>query len=253
MESYFHERSRESAKFLQRFASIRFVGKQVLDFGSGLGNAAFLVAKLGASKVVGVEIDRERVAFARRKLAAQYPELGRTVEFVFPEEIANKQFDIIISEDCFEHYHEPEKIMTEVRRLLTPSGYLMIGFGPLWKSPWGGHIGYMTRLPWAHLIFSESVIMAERRRYRPGEDAQTFAQMRGGLNRMTYAKFHEVMATTGYEVLNVRVNVSKNLIMRLFRLLRLIPLMNELFTVNVYAIARPKDGVSLTGFSHQPA
>jgi hypothetical protein len=49
------------------------------------------------------------------------------------------------------------------------------------------------------------------------------------------------------------VNVSKNPIMRLFCLVRLIPLMNELFTVNVYAIARPKDGVGLAGFSHQPA
>jgi predicted RNA methylase len=55
LESYFHERLRESAKVLQRFASVRFIGKQVLDFGSGLGNAAFLIARLGAAKVVGVE------------------------------------------------------------------------------------------------------------------------------------------------------------------------------------------------------
>jgi len=58
-----------------------------------------------------------------------------------------------------------------MKQYLKQDGLLVIGFSPLWKAPYGGHIRFMTKLPWAHLIFPEEVIMAERRRFRPDEEA----------------------------------------------------------------------------------
>jgi len=43
----------------------------------------------------------------------------------------------------------------------------------------------MTPLPWAHLLFPESVIMNERKRFRPDENANKFEEVKGGLNKMT--------------------------------------------------------------------
>jgi len=57
-------------------------------------------------------------------------------------------------------------------RRLAHGWRIAIGFGPLWKSPYGGHIGYMTRLPWAHLLFSERAIMRERRRFFPNDPVE---------------------------------------------------------------------------------
>jgi hypothetical protein len=89
---------------------------------------------------------------------------------------------MILSKDSFEHYDDPEHFITTIAERLNPGGELVIGFGPLWKSPTGGHINYMTPLPWAHLLFSENVIMAERRRFRPQENARRWSEVRGGLN-----------------------------------------------------------------------
>lgn len=67
--------------------------------------------------------------------------------------------------------------------LIAPGESLVIGFDPPWKRPVGGHIEYMTKLPWPHLIFPEPVIMSERRRFRPDAQGRTFGEIRGGLNK----------------------------------------------------------------------
>ena len=90
------------------------------------------------------------------------------------------QFDIVVSKDSFQHYNDPASALSQIRQLTAPGGLIAIGFGPLWKSPYGGAIDFMTKLPWAHLIFSEEAIMRERLRYRPEEKAQTYKDVRGG-------------------------------------------------------------------------
>jgi len=38
-------------------------------------------------------------------------------------------------------------LAADMTRLLAPGGELVIGFGGLWKSPYGGHVQFMTKLP----------------------------------------------------------------------------------------------------------
>lgn len=241
-DAYFGWRLDQARAFLARFRRpIDLSGRTVLDFGCGFGSMSFVVASRNARRVVGVDIDDDRLEYARRKLSTDYASLSPNLQFSRPEELrSHETFDFVISEDSFEHYEDPARIMTMIRGYLGENGKVLIGFGPLWKSPRGGHLGYMTKLPWAHLLFPERVILRERRRYRPLERARTFSEVRGGLNKMTLEKFTRTMAETGYEVESMSTNVLNRRTARVLNVLRRLPLCREYFTVNVYAIVSPR-------------
>lgn len=241
-DGYFRWRLEQAKAFLARFGRpIDFSGRTVLDFGCGFGSMSFVVASKNAKRVVGIDIDDERLDYARRKLAADYASLSPTLHFCRPEELRPQEtFDVVISEDSFEHYEDPARIMNVIRGYLGEHGKVLIGFGPLWKSPRGGHLGYMTKVPWAHLLFPERVILRERRRFRPLENARTFAEVRGGLNKMTLEKFIRTIAETGYEVESISTNVLNRRTARVLNVIRRLPGCREYFTVNVYAIVSPR-------------
>jgi len=240
-EKYFRWRLSQAATFINRFGGrMQFCGRSVLDFGCGFGSLSFFLAQHGATRVVGIDIDEERLAFARIKLESEFRHLLGKVEFGLPTDVKEERFDLVVSEDCFEHYDDCIGIMKTIRHLLCEGGQVIIGFSPLWKSPYGGHIGYMTKVPWAHLLFPERIIMRERKRYRPDENARAFAEMKGGLNKMTYSKFIETMQTTGFRIEFLATNVSQSKMTRFANLIRRLPFCFEYFTKNLYAIVSPE-------------
>src|ERR671918_2912922 len=98
----------------------------------------------------------------RRKIETDYPELGGAVELrqiTDGSELDGELFDLVLSKNTFEHVADPAAYVDVMRSHVAPGGRVVIGFSPLWKSPLGGHIGFMTKLPWAHLLFPEDVIM----------------------------------------------------------------------------------------------
>lgn len=214
-------------------------GRSVLDLGCGRGAASVEVARRGAERVVGVDL---QIAPQARALIGADPELASRIELVETSgalaELGSQRFDVVLSKDCFEHYADPETFIFTMADRVAPGGLLAIGFGPLWRSPTGGHIEYMTRLPWAHLLFPEEVIMEERRRFRPAEEARSFEEIRGGLNRMTLARFEAIMRSTGLECLSLETNLSAHPVVRAMRLVAKLPLLRELFTTNVYGVWR---------------
>ncbi len=236
-ETYFRRGPSEARTFLQRFGiPIDFRGKRVLDYGCGYGPLAFHLAQEEGATVTGVDIDQARIDFARQRLSSEYPGLAGSVEFKLPQEVNGRQFDIVVSKDSFQHYNDPESVLSQITQLTVPGGLIVIGLGPLWRSPYGGAIDFMTRLPWAHLIFSEKVIMRGRMRYRPEEKAQTYKDTRGGFNKMTLGRFRRIVAGSGMKVLSFRANASSGVVGSASRLLAAIPGCREFMTLNVYVV-----------------
>jgi len=232
----------EAKRFFNRFnVSVEIMQKTVLDVGCGLGSCCIYMALNGAKKVAGVDIDERRISFAKSKIVNAYQNLSEVVEFRVASDLKSEKFDIIISKDSFEHYADPENLIITLKQHLNEGGIVVIGFGPLWKAPYGGHIGYMTKVPWAHLLFRESVIMRERKRFRPDEDAESFEQVRGGLNKMTVKRCVNAIAASGLKIEYFETNVSRRKLVRLFKVLRRIPFCRDLFTQNLYTIARLRD------------
>jgi len=243
------KRLREGTASTQRFfarlpETIDVRGRSVLDLGCGHGETCFEVARRGARRVLGVEV--ADVHKNRELLATHFPELEGVVEFravgTEPGRLAGERFDLVLSKDTFEHVADPEGYVAEMRSLVAPGGLVVIGFGPLWKSPFGGHINFMTRMPWAHLLFPEDVVMRERRRFRPEEDARRFEDIKGGLNRMTLERFEGIMAGSGLRCRSFAVNRSDGRMIRLLKAPSRVPAVREYFTSNVYGVWEEQAG-----------
>jgi hypothetical protein len=205
--------------------------------GCGHGGPAVYLVLNGSSRVVGVDVDAERITFARHLLKSKYSNQSLPGEFCLPSEVPNEQFDIVMSKDSFQHYENPEEFIFKMKQFMKPrSSKLVIGLSQLWKSHRGGHIYFMTPLPWAHLLFPEEVIMRERRRFRPEEQAMRFSEILGGLNKMTLARFQFIINSTGLNVEYFAANASATATMKVCNLLRSIPLLREYFTTSVYAV-----------------
>lgn len=241
-EDYFQRGFDETKKFFNNFNDkVDFKGKTVIDVGCGFGSTCIYMALNGAKKVIGIDIDEKRINFARSNLENDYKNLTNIVNFRLTNDMRNENFDIVLSKDSFEHYNDPENFIFEMKKFLNRDGIMVIGFSPLWKSPYGGHIEFMTKVPWAHLLFPESVIMCERKRFRPDENAESFEQVKGGLNKMTLERYLNIIRESGLEFEFLRTNIfNRRSIAFLLNILKKIPFCRGYFTVNVYSIIRSR-------------
>jgi hypothetical protein len=124
---------------------------------------------------------------------------------------------------------------------LAPQGELVIGFSPLWKSPYGGHLQHMTKVPWVHLFIPEQVVLEERRRYRPDENPRCYEEVKGGLNRMTLAKFRATMEGSGLQPRYLEINRNDRLIAKALNLPSRVPGLEEYFTFSIHSVWTLRD------------
>ena len=172
-----------------------FQGKTVIDFGCGRGRESVEVAKLGARRVIGIDIQESwrREAIGNAKAANV---LDRC-EFV-PS--TAEQADVILSIDSFEHFDRPDEILLEMGRMLNPGGAILIHFGYTWYHPHGGHL--FSVFPWAHLAFSERALCRWRADFKH-DGAMRFGEVDGGLNQMTLARFERIVKSSGLRIQSV--------------------------------------------------
>lgn len=227
-------------RFFSRFhGALELERRSVLDVGCGSGAVCVEAARRGATRVVGIDT---RLSKKTSALVNGDPQLDGRVELLPTDgslrEIEGERFDVVLSKDSFEHYSDPESFVFELKNRVKPGGTLAIGFGPLWKGPTGGHIGFVTKMPWAHLLFPENVIMDERKRFRPEENAHAFEEIAGGLNKMTLGRFQTIMRSTDLECVYFETNVSDNPVVRGMKAVSRVPPLREFFTANVYSIWR---------------
>lgn len=180
-----------------------FSERTVIDYGCGLGHEAVAIACRGAKRVYGIDIQRASLDAA----AALAKREGVTDRCVFLDGLQQRDeiealygtADYIYALDSFEHLSRPDESLAEIFRLLKPGGRLLINFGPPWKHPYGCHLRYITPVPWIHLYFEEPTIMALRAVFRD-DGAKTFDEVPGGLNRMTVARFIQLVRHQSFEI-----------------------------------------------------
>ena len=64
-------------------------------------------------------------------------------------------FDFVFCLNSFEHISDPSKALSEIKRVLKPSGFAFIQFDPVYYCDTGGHMFDFVPEPWGHLIYSE--------------------------------------------------------------------------------------------------
>ena len=136
-------------------------GRVALDLGSGYGGKTVAMARaLNPKRMIGIEPFANMVEKARRYAAAVGAE---SCEFHVCDErqipLADCELDVILSHDVIEHVTDPEATIAEMHRTLKSGGIAYIVFTPYWGAL-AHHLGYVTRLPFIHWLFSPRTLVA---------------------------------------------------------------------------------------------
>jgi len=147
----------------RHFSDDELADKDVLDFGCGGGQLAFLFASKGlARSVTGVDIDLNALARARASLDKS-PQFADSLRFIEGDvsglPLDNESVDLITAFDCLEHVMDPDAILQDWARVLRPGGRILIEWFPF-QGPWGPHMEALIPVPWAHVIFGEKAMFA---------------------------------------------------------------------------------------------
>ena len=124
-----------SFKFLYKILEENCKGKIVLDYGCGNGIHSVSLAKMGADKVVGIDLSEPSLKIARQR--AKQEGVGNKTEFVAMDcekmEFPDNYFDVIFDGGTFSSI-DLNKALPELRRVLKQDG-IIIGIETLGHNP----------------------------------------------------------------------------------------------------------------------
>lgn len=204
----------------------------VLDFGCGWGGETLWLASKVRS-VVGVDIEESSVRQAQSALARTRL---RNCAFLLMQDgsipLADASVDAVFSTDTFEHVMNLDVAFGEIARVLRPGGLLVTRFGPLFYSPYGYHMQWACRVPYAHLLFGLDPILALRRE-RTGHLLDVTDWQGTGLNCRRFGDFKGAAIRARLEL----VRFEPVPVMGLKPLTR-VPFIRDLFTFGVDCVAR---------------
>ncbi|HEY7830572.1 MAG TPA: class I SAM-dependent methyltransferase [Solirubrobacteraceae bacterium] len=179
-------------------------GKDLLVFGSGIGNEILWAARHGARSVVAVDLYDVNPAPLRLAMEEEGIEFS-AYEFreqnIHDTALTGEQYDLIVSNGVFEHVFDLKGVLGAFRPLLRPGGRVAIFADSLWYSSLGGHI---NREPWEHLWRSTP----ELKEVLPPKRWRVMCDQ---LNRMTVVDFIEAVRSVGMLIMQMKIGRDPNL------------------------------------------
>lgn len=123
----------------------------ILDDGCGSGYGTHYIATHTSSRVVGVDISKDAISYARRHYEVRS---GASLRFERMDscdlhQLKDTAFDAIVSFDVIEHipYEKKAQFVAETARLLNPKGKLYIGCPNGRLAEWTNPFHYEIELP----------------------------------------------------------------------------------------------------------
>lgn len=165
-------------------------GKDVLDFGCGMGNTSLWIAKEMGANVDGYDLDPNHIAVAnalnrKHNIPGVRFELRNIIETPI-----DKQYDFIMLNDVIEHIKEewiPGILNTLISRNLKTGGTIFISYPP-WEGPHASHLQRAIKIPWVQFLpekYVQTLIRQNNRRLVGSKDLMTEYLE---LNHMTHKK-----------------------------------------------------------------
>lgn len=131
--SGFYTRSSTVRRRYEAFLLKHCIGKQILEYGCGLGSYGFFLASHGA-KVTGIDISEVAINEAWKQAETENVEINFQVMNAESLKLPNDSFDVICGTGILHHLNL-QKAVREIRRVLKPDGKAIfiepLGHNPL--------------------------------------------------------------------------------------------------------------------------
>jgi SAM-dependent methyltransferase len=174
------------------------LGLRVAEIGGGYGELCAYLAQRGASHVACIEPNPEHAHRAART-CAQWGSVEVLQRRGEDTGVASDDCDVVILHDVIEHCADPVAVLREARRIVKPSGSILISFMP-WGAAYGAHTWSTLPVPWAHLFYPKSVL-AEMRSALQGFHTRDLGKT--GMYKVTVAGFHRMVQDAGLTVASI--------------------------------------------------
>lgn len=149
-------------------ANFNLRGKDVLDFGCGMGHMSVWFAKDLGANVYGVDIDENHIAVAKEfNKKHQIPNVSFDLRNIITNPV-DRQFDFIFLNDVIEHIKTEwiEGVLDVlILKNLKPGGIIFFSYPP-WEGPHASHLQPATRIPWMQYFPQKFVINLVKKRNR---------------------------------------------------------------------------------------
>lgn len=184
-------------KILKKHFDLR--GKDVMDFGCGMGNTALWIAKEMGANVDGFDLDPNHIAVAyalnnKHNIPNVHFELRNVIETPI-----DKKYDFIMLNDVIEHIKEewiPGILDILINRNLKTGGTIFISYPP-WDGPHASHLQSAIKIPWVQFLpekYVQTLIKQNNRRLVGSKDLMTEYLE---LNHMTHKKLMRYLEPFG--------------------------------------------------------
>ena len=164
---------------------------------------------------------------------------------------SSASFDIVISDDGFDHFREPDRVLAEMARVLEAGGTAFISFVPYFNRHCS-HMDELLRLPWHHVLFPPATIrealgLAARARGLPEDEAEKLAEgvfhnFRTDLSRLTLRGFFSALRRTS----DLRLIRARRQAPNWRRPLAYLPGLSEPFVDSIHCVFRKEEGARIS-------
>ena len=223
-----------------------FEGKRVLEIGCGRGGRCFQILRLGAARVVGIDIHEPSIAIGHSCLGELTPEERNRFDLMACDidGLTEGDFDIVISEDAFEHIMDVDQALVGIHSKLAEGGKAFLGFGPLYFSPFGDH-NWMRQIlpfrqffpwPWGHLLFSQKYIFRKLSEKHDQQISDTVNWPYQSLNKLTVDDFIDRFDASPLTQVSINLNPAASLTGKLMKAASRVRPIRKYFTWGIYTV-----------------
>jgi SAM-dependent methyltransferase len=106
------------------FATKYCKDRVIVDLGCGSGYGSKILADKRVKKIYALDIDQEAINYAKKNYF--HTNIKYICSAVENTRLPKRCADVVVCFETIEHLVNPEKLMTEIKRILKPSGILII-------------------------------------------------------------------------------------------------------------------------------